>query len=203
MCHCLRIGPRFNVTCGLLNIQGADVHWTESTKFLGVTLCRSKTFKCIWDDAKSKFYCSSNAIIGKLGTAAAANVLLKLIYAQGVANLLYGISATTLSESEFKSFSYAYNSMYAKIFSTHDNNVISCCQYFSGYLCFPLLYELHRYLFLVKLLNTNRINNYSQIDQCDYKDYIRLSSKYNFTPNDSLCVIKRKMWTLFKDIVCI
>ena len=102
-CPSLRIGPRCDNICCTLQIQGQAVHWVDSIKFLGITLCKAKTFKCAHDDAKRKFYCSSNVILGRLGSSAPANVLLKLINAHGVQNLLYGISAATLTESEIKS----------------------------------------------------------------------------------------------------
>ena len=69
-CHAMRIGPRFNIACSALTIQGAVVPWVDSVKFLGVTICKSRSFSCSWDDAKRKFYCNSNTILGRLGTSA-------------------------------------------------------------------------------------------------------------------------------------
>jgi len=198
-CHCLRVGPRYNVKCCPLAIQGSCIEWVESTSFLGVTICQSKTFKCVWDDAKSKFYCSSNVILGRLGTSAPSTVLLRLIYSQGVQNLLYGISAATLTKIERKSFSHAYNSVFAKIFNTYDNDVILNCQYYSGYLCFDRLYDLHRYLFLSKLFHNAFIDEKSVIDKIDFRDYCLLQNRYNFNWNDSIAMIKHKVWKSFSE----
>jgi len=140
-----------NVPCSTLTIQGAKVHWVQSTKFLGITLCQSKAFKCDWDENKRKFYCNVNVILGRLGTSAPEAVLLKLIYSQGVQNLLYGISATTLTKTELKSFAHAYNSVFANKFKSFDDSTIMCCQFYCSYLCFEILYEMHRYMFLAKL----------------------------------------------------
>src|SRR6476469_1439196 len=160
-CYAMLIGPRFNIACSALTIQGAVVPWVDSVKFLGVTICKSRSFSCSWDDAKRKFYCNSNAILGRLGTSAPFDELLKLINAQAVPNLIYGISAATLTTQEIKSLSYAYNSVFTKMFNTFDKNVIYCCQFYSGYLCFNMLYDLHRYtvcfgeIYCVKLLLIN------------------------------------------------
>ena len=124
-CHCMRIGPRFNETCSTLTIQDVDVNWVQTVRFLGVTLTRAKSFKCLWHDAKSNFYSCSNTIIGRLSTSAPASILLHLINSQGVQNLLYGIAAISLNESEVKSFSFAYNSMFAKVFGTYDSKIIA------------------------------------------------------------------------------
>jgi len=65
-CHCLRIGPRFYIKCSPLSIQGVDVEWVKSKKFLGVTLCQAKTFNCDWVEPKNKFHCNCNVIFGRL-----------------------------------------------------------------------------------------------------------------------------------------
>ena len=92
---------------------------------------------------------------------------MKLIYSQGVQNLLYGITATSLSAGDLKSLCYSYDSMFCKIFNSYDKNVISQCQYYSGYLSFNVLDELHRYMFFKKLLETFFIEIRSEIDCVD------------------------------------
>ena len=173
----------------------------KSINFLGITICQSKTFKCDWDAAKRKFYCNSNVILGRLGTSASAAVLLKLIHSQGVQNLLHGISATSLTKAELKSFSYAYNSFFAKIFKCVDNKIIMSCEFFSKYLCFEMLYEMYRYLFLSKLLNTGCLDKKNNLDKPDYQDYISLKAKYNFNEWDSIGKVKIKVWNHFENLV--
>ena len=197
-CHCLRIGPRCNVRCSAITLQDSIIPWVENTKFLGVTLFRAKYFKCDWSESKGKFYCSVNIILGRLGTSASASVLLKLLNSQGVPNLLYGIAATTLCEIELRSFIFAYNSMFAKVFKTFDPYTISCCQYYCGYFSFNLLYDQHRYLFLKKLINNAYLHKASSLDNLDYKDFVALQSKYNFNRGDSNATIKRKVWLFFE-----
>ena len=162
------------MSCQTLTLHGNAVQWAEKITFLGITICQAKVFKCNWDSTKAKFYRSSNAIIGKLGSSAPANVILKLVYAQGVQSLLYGISATTLTESELKSFSHAYNSVFAKTFHSYDNRVISCCQFYSGYLSFNILYDLQRYAFLTKLIKGDHLSEKSALDRSDLSDYRHL-----------------------------
>ena len=116
-------------------------------------------------------------------------------------NLLYGISATTLTKCELNSFSHAYNSMFAKIFNSYDNNVISCCQFYSGYLCFELLYDFHRYSFLSQLLLNDFLDRRSMIDIPGYRDYCALQMKYNINCIDSPKLIKHKLWKAFGEKV--
>ena len=123
--------------------------------------------------------------------------MLKLINAQAVPNLIYGISAATLTTQEIKSLSYAYNSVFTKMFNTFDKNVIYCCQFYSGYLCFNMLYDLHRYMFLRNLLRKTFIDKCSEIDKFDYRDYVALQNKYDFKDSDSEAKIKFKVWNVF------
>ena len=110
-------------------------------------------------------------------------VLLKLIHSHGVQNLLYGISAISLTGCELKSLSHVYDSMYCKIFRTYDSNIIANCQYYSGHLSFPILFELQRYIFLINLLSTSVIDDRSKIDRIDYREHSALKAKYKFEDN--------------------
>ena len=71
-----------------------------------MTIRQAREFKCNWDEAKRKFYCNAKVVFRRLGTIyynTAPSVLLKLIYSQGVPNLLYGIIANSLSAGDLTS----------------------------------------------------------------------------------------------------
>ena len=147
---------------------------------------------------KKKFYCNANVILGRMGTSAPVNVLLKLIDSQSLPHLLYGISATTLSAKDIKSFSYAYNSVFAQIFHSYDNTIILNCQYFTASLPFSYLYDYHRYNFLNKLFNSNEINSKSEIDTFDMTDFHALQLKYQLRSEDSKNHVNNKIWRHFE-----
>ena len=65
-CHCICIGPRFKAVCRDISINDTSIKWIERTDYLGITLCSGSKFKCNWSEAKRKFYCASNIIIGRL-----------------------------------------------------------------------------------------------------------------------------------------
>ena len=126
-------------------------------------------------------------------------MLLKLIYSQGVQNLLYGITATSLSAGDLKSLCYAYDSMFCKIFNSYDKNIISQCQYYSGYLSYNVVYELQRYMFVKKLFETSFIEIRSEIDCVDVREFSFLKTKYKFMENDSKVKLKMKAWKMFEN----
>ena len=196
--HCMRIGPRCGNPCAYLTINDSVLEWVDNINFLGVTICKAKIFKCCWNDTKTKFFVSSNTIIGRLGSSAPLDVLLKLINTHGLQNLLYGSSATGLTIAELSSFAHAYNSIFAKIFHTTCNNTIRQCQFYSGNLSFNMIYELQRYTFLRNLLLNDKLNKTAKIDECDYLDFIDIGKKYNFNINNSVAMLKGKLWHAFK-----
>ena len=99
------------------------------------------------------------------------------------------------------SFIYAYNSIFSKNFNNYDNGTIKCYQFFCNYLCFDMLYEMHRFLFLSKLMKTDYLNNKTELDKSDYKDYMILNEKYNFDDNCSVRQAKVKVWQLFEQSI--
>ena len=111
---------------------------------------------------------------------------------------MYGVSATSLNEADIKSFSFVYNSIFCKIFKTTDKDTIACCQYYCGYLSFTKLYDMHRFLFLSKLVMNSNVSNVLKIDELDFNDYLSLIKKYNFEHEDSKYIIKQKVWKVFE-----
>ena len=96
---------------------------------------------------------------------------------------------------------FIYNSIFAKISKTADQNTISLCQYYCGTLPFNLLFELQRYKFLSKLLQ-GRLSRLSSIDINDISDLAMYELKYNFkTSSDSVTVMKRKVWAVFNAMI--
>ena len=49
------------------------------------------------------------------------------------------------------------------------------------------------------MLNSGYIKTRCEIDKDDYRDYVKLQVKYNFTPTDSVAIIKQKVWSAFKN----
>ena len=69
--HCLRIGPRFNISCARITTSdGHSIPWVEEVRYLGVHIVAGGQFKCSLTHAKQSFYRSTNAIFGNIGRIA-------------------------------------------------------------------------------------------------------------------------------------
>jgi len=69
----------------------------------------TRTFKCSLANHRKAFYRSANAIFGKIGRIASAEVVLQLVISKCIPDLLYGFEACTLTKSEFSSLDFTVN----------------------------------------------------------------------------------------------
>jgi len=78
---CLRVGPRCDVTCAVINSSNDRLlPWvTEMRYTLVFFFTNSRTLKCSLDAAKRGFYRAANSIFGKVGRIASEEVVLRLV----------------------------------------------------------------------------------------------------------------------------
>ena len=200
-CHCMRIGPRHKYFCKPIIFFNNQIEWVDSVDYLGISICKSQIFKCSWYKSKCKFFRSANAILGRLGSTTASDVVLKLVNSNSLPVLLYGTTAVSLTVSEMKDLGSAYDSLFSKVFRIYDKKSILKCQYFFG--CWPvrLIYEYNRFNYLNKLFKEEKLKPGVDIDQPDYTEYCNLITKYIFDINDSINTIRFKIWCYFEKLV--
>jgi len=63
----IRIGSRYKETCyNLVTLDGHEIQWANTVRYLGVYLASAKMFTCATDNANKSFYPSLNSIFGKI-----------------------------------------------------------------------------------------------------------------------------------------
>lgn len=192
--QCLRIGPRFKAVCSNIFIDDISLDWVNESKYLGVIIKTGKQFCCNWLDHRKKFYAASNKVLSVLGSNPSINLALKIISSQCFPILTYGLAATSLSPSEVNSMSFAYNSIFAKLFNTKDSNIIKLCQYYCNILPFTYLCDFIRFKFLHKWSLRAAMSGNFDVDQL--LELRNLFEKYKFSPFDSSNRIKSKVWNV-------
>jgi hypothetical protein len=130
---CMRIGIRFNVKCANLStINGSDLCWVNSLRYLGVYLVSSRQFKCSYDNCRKSYFRAFNAVFGRIGRSAPEDVTIKLIESKCVPILLYGLDACPVNSADKSSFEFALNRSLMKIFQTNSISIIQeCCSMFN------------------------------------------------------------------------
>ena len=102
--------------------------WVDEIRYLGVSLSRSRLFKCSFDAAKRAFYRSLNAIFGRVGRVASEEVTLQLVASKCLPVLLYDDEACPLNKSDINSFDFAVNRFMMKLFKTTNKDTIADCR---------------------------------------------------------------------------
>ena len=155
---CIRIGPRFNVTCApIVTSSGDSLPWVDEIRYLGVYIVSYKYFKCSLDHAKRSFYRSANAIFGKIGRIASEEVVLELIVKKCLPVLLYGLEACVLNATQKRSLNFPFNRFLMKLFDTFDLNIISDVRYYFGLDEPSALLDQRRLRFVSKFSNDENI----------------------------------------------
>jgi hypothetical protein len=125
---CIRIGPRYNSKCNTLTtLNGSDIQWVGSLRYLGIHLSSWQKFSCSLDHAKKSFYRSFNCIFGKIGRRASEEVIIELLKSKCLPCMYYGLEACPINKGHIKSLEFALNSCFRKIFCTKSFVVAADC----------------------------------------------------------------------------
>ena len=65
--------------------------------------------------------------------------------------LCYELEAMRLTKTQLNSLSFPYNSGFMKLFTSYNIDIITLCQYYSGYVPFTYLYHLNCLKFYITL----------------------------------------------------
>ena len=128
---CMRIGPRFNVSCAnITTSKSCILPWVDEIRYLGIYIVKAQKFKCSLDYAKRSCYRSLNAIFGKIGRVASEEVILELVAKKCVPVLLYGLEACPLTNADKSSLDFVMTRFLMKLFKTSNIAIIRECQSF-------------------------------------------------------------------------
>ena len=131
------------------------------------------------------------------------DVTLKLITSKCFPILTYGIAALKLCKSDLNALSFAYNSVFVKLFSTKSNEIISNSQYFCGIFPMNIYYDYLRFAFLKIWLESNDIvtAKLSVLYSTEVADYLLICDKYSISDFDSKLSVRKKFWQYFETSV--
>jgi Reverse transcriptase (RNA-dependent DNA polymerase) len=98
---CIRFGSKFDKPCSeLTSIHGDTFKWVDSCRYLGVHSVSGRTFKCSFDQVKSKFVRAFNAIYSKIGSTSSEETILNLLKAKCIPILLHSTEVCPLFSRE-------------------------------------------------------------------------------------------------------
>jgi len=123
---CLRIGQAYNHKCrNISTLDGHEITWSDSIRYLGVYIKSSKTFVCCLSHAKSSFYRAFNS--GKVANAASEIVVIELLKTKCLPILYYGLEVCPINRTEQNPLNYVLHTSFRKIFRTRSTDVVLHC----------------------------------------------------------------------------
>ena len=195
---CLRVGSQFAVNCVSLQLNQMPLKWAQTIRYLGIYFLASKSFKICMDEARKKFFISSNSILSKVGTEQ-VGVVLSLINSFCVPILTYALESVHLCKSERVRLDNPYTMVFHKLFGTYSKSIIQDCQKFCGYLPLSYFVDLKTLRFLRKMSDVHLVNNvvHHLFEYFGRIDFWNIAARYNINLTDSNELLKRKVWTAF------
>ena len=120
----MRIGKRYKVKCESLMLDGSELQFVESLKYLGVQFVAAKQLACSVENVSVKCYGTFNAIYSRSKGAQSEMVTLQLFKSYCLPFMLYATEGLPLSERSLKSLNFCVRQVVAKVFSVQDNNCL-------------------------------------------------------------------------------
>jgi hypothetical protein len=195
---CIRIGTRCKAVCCNIILNQERLSWVSEIRYLGVFIRSFNSFKISLDEARKKFFISSNSIFSKVNRQQ-INVVLSLIQSYCIPILLYGLEAVSINKTDRVRLENPYTMVFNKLFGTFNKEIISHCQYYTG--CLPLCYLLDMKIicFLQNFVNLKDDNftAFYLFSLSGISDLHTCCARYNILRNDSKSTIKRKMFLQF------
>ena len=111
-----------------LTKDNRELKWCGSIRYLGVYITSATVFRCSVSHNKQTTYGAFNAIFGKVGRAASAEVMIQLFNSKCLSILYYGIDVCPFTSIQINSLQFVVNSCYRKIFMKNSNDDIRYCQ---------------------------------------------------------------------------
>ena len=196
---CIRVGPRFNCTNGvIINIGNNIINWSSEIKYLGLYIVAGKHFTCNLHHCKLKFFRALNSILSKIGNMNALTLILSLTSSNCFPILMYGLEAMRLTNPQINRLLYAYNSVFYKLFRSFKPNIILQTQYYTGHLNIASFIDLRTINFLNNLCAYDYFSPASHLFYlCGTSEWTDIAGKYSITASDGCGQCKSKIWTAF------
>ena len=100
-----------------LQLDGKNIEWVKSWRYLGITVKSHTTFNCCIDEKVKSFYRSANGIL-RIEGRSSEPVMLQLLESHCLSILTYAIEVIHVANSdERRRLRVAYNSLFRKTFS--------------------------------------------------------------------------------------
>ena len=96
----MRVGPRFNVACKSVELDGKALKFVDSVKYLAVNILAWHHFRCSFEHVKLKFFPACNCIYTKSKAAGIEINTVELFKSYCLPHITYACEALPFSKTD-------------------------------------------------------------------------------------------------------
>jgi len=144
----MRIGDRYGINCSSLTLDGCNLQYVQSLKYLGVYITANKHFRCCVKNTRMKFYRTFNAIYCKSRGSNSELVCVQLFKSYCLPFILYATEALPLSKGSVKLLDDCIKQAIVKIFKVRDNDTVDAIRQYCDLPYVGVLIENRRWQFI-------------------------------------------------------
>jgi hypothetical protein len=163
-CKCLVIGCMRNITRATLVVNGNDIQWTDSLKYLGVVIISATHFSVDLSDVRRKYFIALNTVLNKAKNASELSKLY-IVEAHCLPLLLYGVEALNVPSSQVSALGCWWNAVFRKLFFYNMWESVKMLIYFLQRLDMHHMIIQRKLLFIrsLEMCGNNLISNISKL----------------------------------------
>jgi len=120
----LRIGDRFNFDCAPLTLDGHDLLYVQSVKYLGILIKSGRKMTCSFEHVRLKFYSTFNAIYRRSKSSDSELVTVELVRSFCIPLITYGLEALNLRATDELMLDNLLNNCLSKVFNVSHDKVV-------------------------------------------------------------------------------
>jgi exonuclease III len=176
--YIVRIGDRCMHSCADIFIDGQAVNYTNSLKYLGVTINNARKFSCSFDSVKASFYKAFNCIYSKSKASNSELISVHLLKSICIPVILFSIEAILPNKTTLYKLNNVIDNAIRKIFNVGDINNVKTIRKSLGIMDVRAFMIIH----LCKFINIIRSKSsvfYRFLGKLVYEDFKDLCHSVN------------------------
>ena len=153
----MRVGERYGIDCAPLTLDGCNLQYVQSLKYLGVYITANKHFRCCVKNSRMKFYRIFNAIYSKSKGSNSELVCVQLFKSYCLPFMVYATEAIPLSRGSLRMLDDCIKHAIVKIFKVRDDDTIDAIRQYCDLPYIGVIVESRRMKFINKLLEIQHL----------------------------------------------
>jgi len=154
----MRVGPRFNVACKSLELDGKALRFVDCVKYLRVNILAWHHFKCSFEHVKLKFFRAFNCIYTKIKADGSEINTVELFKSYCLPHITYACEAIPFSKTDIHRLDNLIVRAVCRIFNVCSRENVDCLRRYFDLPRLGDIIERRKYRFIDQLIGLDHCN---------------------------------------------